>query len=171
MNIGGSTVAMSNAESLGASAAPSGRSSWLPFAGAIAMAVVVGLGLLGSYGIVLYKLRHSNAGRAALIEMHAAPQLKALFGEPLKLHIEGGDFPHEGEASFEMSVRGPKGHAMLELESRAENHVWRVVKGSIVMPDNQEVPLEPAPQPEMKPATQPGPTDQPANPTQRGPQP
>ncbi len=170
MSTWGSTVAMSNAESLGASAAPSGRSSWLPFAGAISMAIVVGLGLLGSYGIVLYKLRQSPAGRATLIQMHAAPQLKELFGEPLKLHIEGGELQHEGAASFEMSVRGPKGRAMLELESRAENHVWRVVKGTIVMPDNQEVPLDPVPLLDAKPAPTP-PSPEPASPMQHGPQP
>ncbi|MBS2026862.1 MAG: hypothetical protein JST54_03070 [Deltaproteobacteria bacterium] len=173
MSTWGSAVAISNAQTLGVNAAPSGRSSWLPFAGAIAMAVFVGLGLLGSYGIVLYRLRHSSAGRAALLQMHGSAQLKDMFGEPLKLHIEGGELQHEGEASFEMRVKGPKGSAMLDLDARAENHVWRVVKGTIVMPDNSEVPLEPVPLPEAKPAVPPvtPPANAPENPNQRGPEP
>jgi len=165
-----SAVAMSNVETLHAPSAPTER-SWLPFAGAIAMAVVVVLGLLGSYGIVIYKLRHSNAGRSALVQMHTSQQLKDLFGEPLKLHIEGGELAHEGEASFEMRVAGPKGTATLDLDMRAENHQWRVVKGTIVMPDDSEVELQPVPLPESKPAVVPNAPSAPASPMQHGPQP
>jgi hypothetical protein len=103
--------------------------------------------------------------------MHGAPQLKAMFGEPLKLHIEGGDLQHEGQASFEMRVKGPKGAGMLELESRSENKVWRVVKGNINV-DGKDLPLEPGELPEPAPRTPPPtPPEAPTSPTQHGPQP
>jgi hypothetical protein len=150
-------------------AAPPQR-SWWPFAGAIGLAVVVGAALLGSYGIVVYKLRHSNAGRAALIQLHASPQLRELLGEPLKLHIESGELAHEGQASFELQVRGPKGSASLAVESRAENHAWRVVRGTITFPDQRTLALDPAeaPAPPKSLPTSGSPTPAPGA---RGPQP
>lgn len=141
--------------------------SWWPFAGAIALAVVVGAGLLGTYGLVVYRLRHSPAGRAAVAQLRASPQLQGLLGEPVRAFIEGGDLQHDGMASFTVRVRGPKGTAQVELDSRAEGHVWRIVSGTVTAPGGREVKLEVTPPAEnSKPSAQPV-----ENSGSRGPQP
>lgn len=144
--------------------------SWWPFAGAIALAVVVGAGLLGTYGLVIYRLRHSAAGREAVAELRVSPQLQQLLGEPLRLYIEGGDLQHDGEASLTVRARGPRGHAQVELESRAEGKSWHIVKGSITTASGQELPLQLAP-PAVPPNPAPPSNSSQSPPNGRGPQP
>lgn len=141
--------------------------SWWPFVGAIALAVVVGVTLMGGYSVVVYKLRHSSSGREAVAQVRSSAQLKALLGEPLKVRIEGGELAHEGNASFEMHVVGPKGSAVISVEARAEKHAWRIASGTVTLDDGREVPLEPGPVPEAHPAPAPAPMVSPA----RGPNP
>lgn len=125
-----------------APAASGGTTNWFPVFGAIGLAVVVGLGLLGSYAIVLYKLRSSPAGREAHVQIVENAQLKQLLGEPLGVKIEAGDLAHEGQAAFTMRVRGARGSAMVEMSSQFEQHRWRIVSGTVTLADGTERTLE-----------------------------
>jgi hypothetical protein len=142
--ISGGALLMSQAGQADALTAPTNR-SWWPFVGAIALAVVVGVTLVGGYSVVVYKLRHSLSGREAVAQVKASAQLKALLGEPLKVRIEGGELAHAGTASFEMHVVGPKGSAVVGVDARAEKHSWRIASGTVTLDDGREIPLEPGP--------------------------
>jgi len=140
MELRGNATAMTQA---GPMSIPAPRArSWLPLAGALGLAVVVGAALLGGYGIVLYRLRHSRAGRAAVAQVLSSSQLLTMLGAPLRVRIEGGELQHQGRASFSMRVTGPKGRAQVELESRLSGRQWRVLRGTVSPERGGEVPLD-----------------------------
>ena len=140
MGLQGSTAAMTQVQPM-SMPAPSAR-SWWPLVGALALAVVVGAALLGSYGIVLFRLRHSPAGRSAVAQVRGSTQLQSMLGEPLHVWIEGGDLQHEGQASYSMRVRGSMGTAQVEVDAKVHEHVWSITRGTVLPAGAAEVPLD-----------------------------
>ena len=125
-----------------APAAPPSKRSVLPIAGAVALAAVVVLGLWGGFGMVVWRLRHSQAGREAVRELQASPQLQSLLGTPIRAHIDDGDLARGGRASFSMQLTGPRGKLHAALHSTKVKGRWQIHDGVLSLADGREVALE-----------------------------
>jgi hypothetical protein len=140
MELRGNTAAMSQVGPMTVPA-PGARSYW-PLAGALGLAVVVGAALLGGYGMVIFRLRHSAAGKAAVAQVRGSSQLQQMLGQPLRVHIEGGELQHQGQASLSMRVVGPHGSAQVEVEARQVQHRWAIVGGTVSPDKAEDIPLD-----------------------------
>lgn len=140
MDLPGSSAVMTQAGPM-SMPAPSAR-SWLPRIGALGLAGVVAAALLGGYGIVIFRLRHSAAGKAAVTQVRGSTQLQAMLGAPLRVRIEGGELQHDGHASFSMRVRGSHGAAQVEVEVQSKQRVWSVVRGKVTPEASEELALD-----------------------------
>jgi hypothetical protein len=112
------------------------------------VAVLAGVAAFGYVQVRSYRYRQNPAYQAALAEVQANKQVQDLLGEPVvdsdwnpQGAIELRDNATLGEARFNFTVSGPKGHADVGAEARMVDAQWALTRLELITQDSERIRL------------------------------
>jgi hypothetical protein len=111
-------------------------------------AVLAGVAAFGYVQVRSYRYRQNPAYQAALAEVQSNKQVQDLLGEPVvdsdwnpQGAIELRDNATLGEARFNFTVSGPKGHADVGAEARMVDAQWALTRLELITQDSERIRL------------------------------
>lgn len=110
--------------------------------------VLAAIAVFGYVQVRSYRYRQNPAYQAALAEVQANKQVQDLLGEPIldsdwnpQGAIELRDNSSLGEARFNFTVSGPKGHADVAAEGRMVDAEWALTRLELITQDGERIRL------------------------------